>query len=53
MELFLEALDREVDDLHENGVRLRFIGDRARAQRQAAARAWRAAKTLTAGNAGA
>ena len=30
MELFLEALDREVAELDANGVRLRFIGDRAR-----------------------
>ena len=36
MELFLEALDREVAELHANGVRLRFIGDRAVAQRAAA-----------------
>jgi undecaprenyl diphosphate synthase len=28
MHLFVEALEREVDDLHTNGVRLRFIGDR-------------------------
>ena len=28
MQLFLEAIDREVDDLHRNKVRLRFIGDR-------------------------
>jgi undecaprenyl diphosphate synthase len=28
MSLFVEALDREVDELHKNGVRLRFIGDR-------------------------
>ena len=28
MELFLRALDREVKDLHKNGIRLRFIGDR-------------------------
>ncbi|MFO1516535.1 MAG: polyprenyl diphosphate synthase [Lysobacterales bacterium] len=27
MELFLKALDREVDELHGNGVRLRFIGE--------------------------
>jgi undecaprenyl diphosphate synthase len=27
MVLFLKALDREVDQLHDNGVRLRFIGD--------------------------
>lgn len=28
MQLFLDAMDREIDDLHENKVRLRFIGDR-------------------------
>jgi undecaprenyl diphosphate synthase len=28
MQLFLDAIDREVEDLHRNGVRLRFIGDR-------------------------
>jgi undecaprenyl diphosphate synthase len=27
MELFVEAMDREVDDLHRNDIRLRFIGD--------------------------
>jgi len=27
MELFLKALDKEVDELHGHGVRLRFIGD--------------------------
>ena len=30
MQLFLESLDREVDELHANGVRIRFIGDRSR-----------------------
>jgi undecaprenyl diphosphate synthase len=29
MRLFIEALDREVDELYGNGVRLRFIGDRS------------------------
>jgi undecaprenyl diphosphate synthase len=28
MRLFIEALDREVEELHGNGVRLSFIGDR-------------------------
>ena len=28
MQLFLDAIDREVEELHRNGVRLRFIGDR-------------------------
>ncbi len=28
MQLFLEAMDREIDELHRNGVRLRFIGER-------------------------
>ena len=28
MSLFVEALDSELDELHRNGVRLRFIGDR-------------------------
>jgi undecaprenyl diphosphate synthase len=27
MQLFLKALDREVDELHANGVRIRFVGD--------------------------
>jgi undecaprenyl diphosphate synthase len=30
MRLFLEALDREVDELDSNGIRLTFIGDRSR-----------------------
>jgi undecaprenyl diphosphate synthase len=30
MQLFLESLDREVGELDANGVRIRFIGDRAR-----------------------
>jgi undecaprenyl diphosphate synthase len=27
MELFVESMEKEVDDLHGNGIRLRFIGD--------------------------
>ena len=30
MKLFLNALDREVDELHRRGVRVRFIGERTR-----------------------
>ena len=30
MKLFLRALDREVDELHRRGVRMRFIGERER-----------------------
>lgn len=30
MKLFLNALEREVDELHRRGVRIRFIGERAR-----------------------
>jgi undecaprenyl diphosphate synthase len=29
MELFVEAMDREVDELDRNGIRVRFIGERA------------------------
>src|SRR3990167_2921744 len=29
MELFLTALEREIDMLHENNIQLRFIGDRS------------------------
>ena len=28
MQLFLDSLDKEVEELHRNGVRIRFIGDR-------------------------
>jgi undecaprenyl diphosphate synthase len=51
MSLFIEALDREVDELHEKGVRLRFIGERkslaVRLQSRIAA-----AEERTAGNRG-
>jgi len=51
MSLFLDALEREVADLHRNGVRLRFMGDRkllgvALAQRMVDA------ETLTSANTG-
>jgi undecaprenyl diphosphate synthase len=51
MNLFLDALDREVADLHRNRVRLRFLGDRellgaALAQRM------QDAEALTVGNTG-
>ena len=51
MSLFIEALDREVAELHEKGVRLRFVGDRSslavRLQSRIAA-----AEARTAGNRG-
>ena len=50
MKLFLGALDREVDELHRLGARLRFIGDRERFAPEILAR-MQAAETLTAGNA--
>jgi undecaprenyl diphosphate synthase len=49
MELFRRALDKEVDELHEQGVRLRFIGDLA-AFGDGLQRRMRAAMTRTAGN---
>ena len=30
MELFVESIDREVDELHRNGICVRFIGDLSR-----------------------
>ncbi|MGC4027583.1 MAG: polyprenyl diphosphate synthase [Steroidobacteraceae bacterium] len=51
MSLFVEALDAQLDELHANGVRLRFIGNRhafpVRLQTRLAA-----AEARTAGNAG-
>ncbi len=49
MKLFLQALDREVAELHRRGVRLRFIGDRARFSDAIRAR-MDAAEAHTAGN---
>jgi len=50
MKLFLGALEREVDELHRLGARLRFIGDRERFAPEILAR-MQAAETLTASNA--
>jgi undecaprenyl diphosphate synthase len=51
MQLFLEAMDREVDDLHKNKVRLRFIGDRHALSVKLQAR-MAASEELTAANPG-
>ena len=51
MELFIEALDKELDELHGNGIRLRFIGDLATLKPHLLERI-RAAESLTAGNGG-
>ena len=50
MKLFLNALDREVGELHRRGVRVQFIGDRSRFDAGIVAR-MDAAESLTAGNA--
>ena len=51
MNLFLDALEREVADLHRNQVRLGFIGDRGLLGTELARR-MQSAEQLTAGNAG-
>jgi undecaprenyl diphosphate synthase len=51
MQLFLDAMDREVDDLHKNKVRLRFIGDRTSLSVKLQARML-AIEELTEGNPG-
>ncbi|MEO8062728.1 MAG: polyprenyl diphosphate synthase [Pseudomonadota bacterium] len=51
MQLFLDAIDREVADLHKNKVRLRFIGDRHSLSVKLQAR-MAASEELTAGNDG-
>ena len=51
MGLFLDALAREVEDLHRNQVRLRFIGDRESLGTELKNR-MQEAETLTASNAG-
>ena len=51
MQLFLDAIDREVAELNRNGVRLRFIGDRQALSVKLQAR-MAASEELTAANAG-
>ena len=51
MNLFLDSLVREIDDLHRNQVRIRFIGDRAELGRELVERMI-AAEQLTDGNTG-
>jgi undecaprenyl diphosphate synthase len=51
MNLFLDALEREVADLHRNQVRLAFIGDRASLGAELAHR-MQSAERLTEGNSG-
>jgi undecaprenyl diphosphate synthase len=51
MTLFLEALQREIDDLHRNNVRLRFVGERMKLEPRLV-RKIEAAETRTAGNGG-
>jgi undecaprenyl diphosphate synthase len=51
MKLLLESLAREVSDLHQNGVRLRFIGDRSVLGADIT-RTMLEAESLTAGNTG-
>jgi len=51
MQLFLEAMDREVEDLHKNRVRMRFIGDRHSLSVKMQAR-MATVEDLTAGNSG-
>jgi undecaprenyl diphosphate synthase len=51
MSLFLEALQREIDELHRNGVRLRFIGAREMLKPRLVDKI-EATETRTRGNAG-
>ncbi len=49
MELFVESIDKEVDELHRNGIRVRFIGELSRLREGLDAKI-RAAEARTAGN---
>ena len=51
MQLFLDSIDRELEELHRNGVRLRFIGDRHALSVRLQAR-MAASEQLTAANQG-
>jgi undecaprenyl diphosphate synthase len=51
MSLFVEALDREIAELHDQGVRMRFIGDRTSLAVRLQSRIAQA-EVLTAGNTG-
>jgi undecaprenyl diphosphate synthase len=51
MSLFLDALRREIDELDENDIRVRFIGEKSRLN-SALIEATRAAEAQTAGNTG-
>ncbi len=49
MQLFVESIDKEVDELHRSGVRVRFIGDLSRLREGLGAKI-AAAEARTAGN---
>jgi len=49
MELFVESIDKEVDELHRNGIRVRFIGELSRLREGLDVKI-RAAEARTAGN---
>ena len=49
MELFVESIDKEVDELHRNGIRVRFIGELSRLREGLDVKI-RAAESRTAGN---
>ncbi len=51
MALFVEALDREIDSMHRNGIRVRFIGDRSSLNAELQQR-MRASEQRTAANPG-
>ena len=50
MRMFGERIDAETPELHEEGVRMRFIGRREGVDRGAGASGWSGPRRLTAGN---